>query len=250
MEKVIEAVGLSKKFGLTKAVQNVSLDVVRSERLCVIGPNGAGKTTLLLLLGGVLLPSSGTVTVFGMDRWRQNFEIRTRSTFLTAEPIFGASRTPYEFLRFYAEIYGVPKTVFRERFRQLIDEMNMTGHIEKPWHKLSLGMQKKTGLIAAFLPDASLRILDEPFAGGIDPIAMERLYQWVDDAQRRGETTIFSTQVLEQAQNGADRIVLLEDGAISVVGTPKELMASAGIDSGEMRPLYRAFLTLTAKEEQ
>lgn len=247
---VIEAVGLRKRFGFTKAVHGVNLHVSRGEAVCIIGPNGAGKTTLLLLLGGVILPSFGGVKVFGLDRWKDNFEIRKRSTFLTAEPIFGASPTPYEFLRYYAQIYGLPKAIFLERFKRLADEMDMLPHIKKPWPKLSLGMKKKTGLIAAFLPDAELRILDEPFAGGIDPMAMERLYQWMELAKQRGEAIVFSTQVLEQAENAADRLVLLEKGTITAVGTPAELITAASIDSNDARPLYRAFLALTAKEER
>ena len=247
---VLAAVGLLKKFGFTRAVDYVSLEIPRGEVLCVIGPNGAGKTTLLLLLGGVILPSAGHVTVFGMHRWKDNFEIRKRSTFLTAEPIFGASPTPYEFLRFYGQIYELPKAVFLERVRRLAGEMDMIPHLKKPWTKLSLGMKKKTGLIASFLPDAELRFLDEPFAGGIDPKAMDRLYLWMQDAAERGETVVFSTQVLEQAESAADRILLMEKGAVTAMGTPAELIASAGIAPGAARPLYKAFLALTAVDEE
>ncbi|MCP4640591.1 MAG: ATP-binding cassette domain-containing protein, partial [bacterium] len=100
---VLEAEGLRKAFGRTVALDNVDVELSDGEVLCVIGPNGAGKTTMLLLLGGVLLPDAGTVNVFGMHRWKQSFEIRQRTTFLTAEPVFGASPTPSEFPRFYGD---------------------------------------------------------------------------------------------------------------------------------------------------
>jgi ABC-2 type transport system ATP-binding protein len=243
----VEAVGLRFRYGRTWAVDGVSLDIAPGEVLCVIGANGAGKTTLLSLLGGMVLPQQGHVHVFGLDRWRENFAIRKRSTFLLAEPAFGESLTPYEFLRFFAQIYGVPKQTFLERVKRLATEMNMTEHWNKPWRKLSLGMLKKTGLIAAFLPDAELRIMDEPFAGGIDPMAMETLYAWIAEAKARGETIIFSTQVLEQAESAADRILMLEDGHIRALGTPEEIVAAAGVDAGEPRALYKAFLQLTRR---
>jgi ABC-type multidrug transport system ATPase subunit len=99
-QPLLRATGLSKRFGRIEAVDCVNLELSAGEVLCVIGPNGAGKTTLLLLLGGVLFPSAGHMSVFGMDRWRDSFRIRQQSTFLTDTPIFGASETPYEFLRF------------------------------------------------------------------------------------------------------------------------------------------------------
>ncbi len=122
--------------------------------------------------------------------------------------------------------------------------MNMTDHWDKPWERLSLGMMKKTGLIAAFLPKVPLRMFDEPFAGGIDPMAMEQLYTWMAEAKAHGETILFSTQVLEQAENAADRLLLLEDGAIRALATPAALIVQAGIDPNEPRALYKAFLAM------
>lgn len=249
-QATIEAVGLQFRYGRTRAVDGVSLEIGAGEILGVIGPNGAGKTTLLSLLGGMVLPQLGHVRVFGLDRWRDNFEIRKRSTFLLAEPAFGESLTPYEFLRFFAQIYGIPKETFLERAKSLADDMDMVEHWSKPWGKLSLGMKKKTGLIAAFLPEAGLRIMDEPFAGGIDPMAMERLYGWMQAAKGRGETIVFSTQVLEQAESAADRILMLEDGAIRALSTPPELIAMAGVGPHEPRALYKAFLQLAGKENE
>lgn len=247
-DAVLEAVGLRHKYGLTTAIDGVSLEVPGGEILCIIGSNGAGKTTLLSLLGGMILPQRGHVRVFGLDRWRANFEIRKQSTFLFANPVFGASRTPYEFLRFFAQIYGIPRGVFLERVERLAAEMNMTGHWDKPWNKLSLGMMKKAGLIAAFLPEVPLRMFDEPFAGGIDPMAMEQLYGWMADGKAHGETILFSTQVLEQAENAADRLLLLEDGGIRALDTPDALITQAGVDPNEPRALYKAFLAMSRHE--
>jgi len=242
---VIRAVGLRKKYPGAYALRGVSLEVRQGEVLSVIGPNGAGKTTLLHLLGGLMFPSAGHVTVFGLHRWKDSFEIRKRSAFLTACPVMGASPTPYEFLRFLAQIYGLSKATFLEKLRSLAGEMNYLPYIKKEWRTLSTGLIKKAGLIGCFLPDVPLRILDEPFAGGIDPLGMETLYGWMQAARLRGEIIVFSTQVLDQAEQVADRIALLHEGSTLALGSATEIIRQANIPATERRPLAKAFLELT-----
>ncbi|MBM3335286.1 ABC transporter ATP-binding protein [Candidatus Sumerlaeota bacterium] len=242
---VVQAIGLQKKYPGAHALKGVSLEVRKGEVFCVIGPNAAGKTTLLYLLGGVIFPSAGHVTVFGLDRWKDNFEIRKRSAVLPAEPVFGASPCPYEYLRFLAQIYELPRDILKDKVRQLAREMNLLPHITKEWSRLSLGFRKKTGLIGCFLPDVPLRILDEPFAGGIDPLGMEVLFAWMGEAREKGETIVFSTQVLDQAEHVADRIALIHEGAIIALGSPRELIERAHVSASEPRPLAKAFMVLT-----
>ncbi len=236
----VRTIDLSRRFGKIHAVENISLDVQRGEILCVIGLNGAGKTTLLNLMGGLLYPSKGHVEVFGLHRWRQGFEIRERSTFLPAEPVFGDQLSPAEYLQFYAQVYKLPKATFLERIETMTRVMNLHDKLFAKWRDLSLGMVKKVGLIAAFLPDVELRILDEPFAGGIDPLAMETLFEWMTAARARDETIIFSTQVLDQAEDIADRILLLHNGAQRALGSPGDLTREAGVAPDEKRALARA----------
>ncbi|MEQ8819005.1 MAG: ABC transporter ATP-binding protein [Sumerlaeia bacterium] len=242
---LLSAVGLEKRYGRTLALAGVSLQARPGEVLCVIGPNGAGKTTLIQLLAGIVFPSAGHVTVFGLHRWKDNFAIRQRSTVLLADPIVGASPTPYEFLRFMAQIYGMPKERFLERTETLAREMALLDHLHKGWEELSLGMTKKAGLIGCFLPPADLRILDEPFAGGIDPIGMEALYRWMDAARGRGETIVFSTQVLDQADQVSDRLLVLREGELVANAAPEAVIRQAGVDPAEPRALARAFVALT-----
>ena len=241
----IRATGLKKHFGKTRALDGVSLEIPAGEVLCVIGPNGAGKSTLLLVLGGVIYPNEGHVKVFGLDRWADNFTIRQHTTFLPVDPVVGQAPSPYEYLRFLGQIYGLPKALFHQRLEALVTAMRYEPHLTKPWADLSTGLVKKAGLIGSFLPDAAIRFLDEPFAGGIDPLGMEVLFQWMDEARRREETIIFSTQVLDQAESAADRIALLDGGAIRQLGSPEELIRLAQLDPSEPRALSRAFMALT-----
>lgn len=245
---VLSATELCKNYPGVKAMDGVSLELRRGEVVCLIGPNGAGKTTLLYLLAGLTYPSSGDVHVLGMHRWRDNHAIRLRSTILPATPVTGASPTPYEYLRYMAQVYGLSKDLFMLRLEELCRQMNYLPYLSWQWEALSLGLQKKAGLIGSFLPDAELRILDEPFAGGIDPMGMEVLYNWFEDSRVRGETIVFSTQVLEQAEQASDRIAVINEGRIAVEGPPEELLARAGISGSEPRALARAFVKLMDKK--
>jgi ABC-2 type transport system ATP-binding protein len=241
---VVEIVALSKRYGRTQALHNVTMDVGEGEALCVIGPNGAGKTSFLFLLGGILFPSSGHVHVFGMHRWKENFQIRRRSITQPTEPIFGESPTPYEYFRFVAQIYNMPREDFVRKLKQLCVDMDFTDHVTKGWARMSTGLRKKAALIAAFLPEVDLRILDEPFAGGIDPIAVEVLYQWIFEARDRGETIVFSSQVLEHAANVGSRVLFLREGRVEHLGTILSLIESAGVDPHSPRALAEAFQRL------
>jgi ABC-2 type transport system ATP-binding protein len=246
-ENVLSAVGLKKKFGSTKAVNGISLEIFQGETVCVIGPNGAGKTTLLHLLGGIIMPNSGHITALGMHRWKDNFKIRECSIFIPATMIFGNFPTPFEFLRFVGQLYHLPKDEFHSRLENRVKEMNYQKHLHKPWSKLSLGLAKKAGLIAAFLPDLSLRLMDEPFAGGIDPYGMEMLVRWIAEASARGETTVFSTQVLEQT-NGTGKLALICEGQLKFYGTLEEMLKMAGVEPGETRAISKAFIALTGND--
>ena len=242
---MIRAIGLQKKFPNVRAVDGLSLDVRRGEVLCIIGPNGAGKTTLLHMLGGAIYPSAGHIRVLGLDRWKDNFAIRRQTAFLPVSPVVGISPTPYEYLRFLGQVYGLAHEAFLARLKRMAAQMRYTEYLNRPWGALSTGLVKKAGLIGCFLPEVPLRFMDEPFAGGIDPLGMEILFQWMAEARGRGETIIFSTQVLDQAEAVADRIALLARGRIEVLGSPEELMTQAGVESAEPRALARAFLKLT-----
>jgi len=226
----------------------VSLLVNTGETVCLVGQNGAGKSTLIHLLAGLIYPNSGEVSVFGLDRWKESYEIRKRSIVVPAEPPIGSTYCPYDYLKLISQVYGLSADEFQSRLHQLSPKLNYTQHLKKRWHELSLGLGKKAALLGAFIAPVELRIFDEPFAGGIDPLGMEVLYEWFAESKQRGETILFSTQVLDQAEAVSDRIVLLNQGEVTLDGSPAEFIKKAGTES-EKRPLYKAFVNLTGKQE-
>lgn len=240
----LRADNLVKIFGKTRALDGVALEARAAEVVCIIGHNGAGKTTLLNLLAGMTLPDSGEVEVFGMHRWKQNYEIRRQSITLSNSPVYGGADSAYEHLAVIGQLYGLPEEQLDAKVGRLAGEIDLQPHLLKKWHGMSSGMMHKVGLIGTFLPDVKLRILDEPFASGIDPSGVETLYRWFAEARARGETTIFSTQILDQAEVVADQIVLLRHGKIRARGTVEEILAVAGVGRDDPRPLAKAYTKL------
>lgn len=240
----VAAEGVARAYGRVQALRASDLAVRRGEVIAVIGPNGAGKTTLLRLLAGSIFPTEGTVRVFGLDRWRESFAIRQRSCFIEAAGVPPVGATPFGHLRFLAQAYGLARDEFESRLRRLAAEMEYTEHLGKSWASLSLGLGKKAHLIGAFLVPAELRILDEPFAGGIDPLGMERLFEWIDAARTRGEATIFSTQVLDQADRVADKLLVIARGRICHFSPPDDLIRRAGQDPNDPQSLAKSFFAL------
>lgn len=238
---ILQATALRKSFAGTDAIDGVSVTLRAGEIVALLGANGAGKSTLLYLLAGMLMPNRGLIHVFGFDRWRFNFPIRRRTSYLAAEPWFGACPTPWDYLQFVAAAYELTRGQLAERGDRLAAQMNMLSHLTKPFDQLSLGMRKKTGLIAAFLPENDLYLLDEPLAGGIDPIAMEVLRGWIAEASQRGAGVMFSTQVLDQTEELAHRLMVLIGGRVQHDDTPEALIRRAGIDPSENRALHKAF---------
>ena len=247
---ILQAEGIHRRFWRVRAVRPMTLRLHRGEILAVVGPNGAGKTTLLNMLAGALYPGGGNVRVFGLHRWRDNRAIRLRSFFLPVYFPVGGAPNPYGYLRFVAQVYGLPKAEFHARLEELCARMDYLPHLGRSWETLSLGLARKAGLIAAFLPRVELRILDEPFANGIDPAGMEVLYSWIAAASERdGAATVFSTQVLDQAEDNAHRVLLLNKGEMRMCDTTDALMAAAGVDPDEPRAFARAFMKLTGTPE-
>ena len=246
---LIEVTGLRCRYGSRHALDDVSLSIGQGTVLAVAGPNGAGKTTLLNLLAGVMYPTAGHVTVFGLHRWREGFGIRRRSFYLPVQFPRFASETPYGYLRLIAEVYGLARARFHERLETLAGEMDLLEHLGRRWVTLSLGHAKKAGLIGTFLPEIELRIMDEPFAGGIDPLGMETLFRWIKAARDRGETVVFSTQVLDQAETVCDRILLLNRGTVVACDSPEDLIRRGGADPSTPRALAAAVINLTRARE-
>lgn len=242
---MLEARGVAYRHDGDFALKDITFELVPGQVMCILGANGSGKTTLYSVLTTGLAPMAGEVYLNGINA--HQFVGRSNAN-LVAMPFmmpFNSMNTPYVFWRTYGARYGMSRKYIAERLAELAPAM----HMDKPMHlnhdRLSLGMKQKAALVAAFLPEVFLRVIDEPFSGGIDPLAMECLIEWITAARARGETIVFTSQHIEHAERLADKVLILNQGRIAALGSPAEIVAQMGLSPDEPRAFAQAYIEAT-----
>ena len=208
-DAVIEGRGLERRFGPIRALGSLDLVVRRGESLAIFGPNGAGKTTLLRLLSGVLVPSHGTLTLFGGDL--AGADVRRRVGVVSHGSFLYGELTARENLAFYGELFGVAGAA--ERIEAMLAEVGLTEWAERPVRTFSRGMEQRLALARAFLHDPDLLLLDEPYSG-LDPQAVAQLQQILGRAHRSGKTLVLTTHDIESGLEVCDHAAILHRGRI------------------------------------
>ncbi len=196
MIAALEVTGVSKQFGRTVALDDVSLAVEPGSAVALLGPNGAGKTTLMRVCATLLRPTGGSVRIFGCDAMNDGRRVRQRIGLLSHESFLYADLTPTENLLFYARLYQVPGTA--ARVQHLIDQQGLRGWAHRPIRTLSRGLVQRCALARVLLHEPDLLFFDEPFTG-LDLEAAGRLAEIIEAARARGATIIMSTHDLARA---------------------------------------------------
>lgn len=210
-----------KKF--TRAVEDVTLRIERGELFGLLGPNGAGKTTTVKMLATLLLPSSGTARVLGLDVTRDTQEVRRRIGFT-----FGGGRGLYtrlsahDNLSYFAELYGLEPAVSRKRIPEMLELVGLSGRGDDRVETYSSGMQQRLHLARALLHDPEMIFLDEPTVG-IDPVGARELRQTVKRLVEMGKTILLTTHYMAEAEELCDRIAIIKQGRIVALDTPAAL---------------------------
>jgi ABC-2 type transport system ATP-binding protein len=242
---MIEAHGLTKSYGKTSArvrvLDGIGLQVARAGVFALLGPNGAGKTTTVRILATLTTADSGTARVAGYDVVTDRHRVR-RAISLTGQ--FAAvdeTLTGEENLRMMARLTGLSRARARERAEELLDRFGLTDAARRQARTYSGGMRRRLDLAAGLVgsPEPGVFFLDEPTTG-LDPRSRRELWQVVRDLAGRGATVLLTTQYLEEADQLADRIAVLDKGRIAAEGTPAELKARV--------PGHRLDLVLTTHE--
>jgi ABC-2 type transport system ATP-binding protein len=223
----VEIDHISKRYGRTLALDDVSFPVGRGDVFALLGPNGAGKTTLLHILCTILRPDSGTARIDGIDVLKDPLGARRSLGVVFQEPSLDDRLTVTENLEFHGLVYGVPKAVRRAR----IDEMLTLVELEK-WRDalvraLSSGMKRRLEIARALVHDSRIVFLDEPTAG-LDAQSRERMWQYLRRARQERElTVIVTTHYIEEVEN-CDRVCIIDHGRILADDTPIALKARHG----------------------
>ena len=226
----IYAEGLARSFNGTRAVDGVSLSVSRGEIYSFLGPNGAGKSTMVRMLTTLLLPTSGHAFVAGKDVVRQAQDVRLRIGAALQEAALDNKQTGRELLRLQGRLYGLSGREVDQRMKELSSLVDIGGAMDRLIGTYSGGMKRRLDLAAALIHNPEVLFLDEPTTG-LDPISRNRVWDEVRRINKGLGVTIFlTTQYLEEADELADRVGIINRGRLAVEGTPAELKRTVGTD--------------------
>jgi len=213
----IETEGLTKYYGRSRGIIDVSLQVERGEIFGFLGPNGAGKTTTIRLLLDLIRPTRGHAWVLGLDPQRDGVEVRRRVGYLPGELALYPDLTGQQALEYAAHLRnGVPQ----KEIARLADRLE--ADLNRPIRSLSHGNRQKIGLIMAMMHRPELLILDEPTTG-LDPLMQQVLYELLEEVRRDGRTVFFSSHILPEVERLCDRVGILREGQLVTVETVADL---------------------------
>ncbi|MBA3720647.1 MAG: ATP-binding cassette domain-containing protein [Nocardioidaceae bacterium] len=235
MSHAILAEGLVKRFGKTTALDGVDLAVRTGSVLGLLGPNGAGKTTAVRILATLLLPDAGRATVGGYDVVSDGHQVRQLIGLTGQYAAVDEKLTGTENLLLIGRLLGLPKREAKERARELLADFGLTDAAGRATKTYSGGMRRRLDLAASLVGRPRLLYLDEPTTG-LDPRARLELWELVRGLVTTGVTVLLTTQYLDEADQLADDIVVIDRGKAIATGTPDELKARVGGQSLTVRP--------------
>jgi len=234
VEYVIETSGLTRSFGDVHAVRGVDLQVEQGEIYGFLGPNGAGKSTVVKMLTTLLTPSGGVAKVLGHDVVTGAQDIRLRIGAALQDASLDDKQSGREILQLQGALYGLTKSEVAQRIDELSTLIEFDA-IDRWIREYSGGMKRRLDLAASLMHNPDLLFLDEPTTG-LDPTSRARVWEEVRSLNSQFGTTIFlTTQYLEEADELADRVGIINDGKIVGEGTPDELKRSVGSDVVQVR---------------
>jgi ABC-2 type transport system ATP-binding protein len=240
---MIELEQITKVYGTKTAVDRLSLNVAAGELFAFLGPNGAGKTTTIKLMCGLLFPTAGTIRIAGLDMQTHGDQARKLISYVPDQPFLYERLTGREFLKFIADMYGLPRREGRARIQEMSDLFSLGDFIDDLTGNYSHGMRQRTVFAAALLHQPQVLIVDEPTVG-LDPRSIRLLKDLLRRQAAAGVTVFLSTHSLDIAEELADRIGIVDHGRLIGCGTLDTLRKQA-FSGGS---LEEVFLRLTEEE--
>ena len=226
-DAIVRVDRLSKRYGRTLALDEVSLAVKPNELFALLGPNGAGKTTLIHILCTILVPSSGTVTLAGFDVVKQPLKARRHLGVVFQEPSVDDRLTVFENLNFHGLVYQVPADVRRRRIDELLKLVELEDWRHTLVRSLSAGMKRRVEIARSLIHDSAVLVLDEP-TSGLDAQSRERLWAYLMRLRReRALTIIVTTHYIEEVE-GCDRVCIIDRGHVMATDKPAALKEAYG----------------------
>jgi ABC-2 type transport system ATP-binding protein len=234
MPAAIVVQDVHKAYGQVKAVDGISLQAEQGKILGLLGPNGAGKTTLVRMLTTLLAPDSGRAEVVGLDVVKQADEVRQVIGLAGQYPAVDEMLTGRENLTMVGQLYHFSRSHSKARAQELLQRFSLTEAADRQVKTYSGGMRRRLDLAASIVARPQVLFLDEPTTG-LDPRTRVELWQVIRELVNDGATLLLTTQYLEEADQLADYITLVDDGRVIAAGTPDELKSRLGGEMVELR---------------
>ncbi len=220
---LVEARGLTKRFGTLTAVDAIDFTVAKGEAFGFLGPNGAGKTSAMRMIGAVSPVTEGHLQVLGMDPATQGPEIRARLGVVPQEDTLDTELSVEENLLIYGRYFDLPRAVIRQRIDELLDFVELTERRRDRVEPLSGGMKRRLTIARSLINQPDLLLLDEPTTG-LDPQARHVLWDRLYRLKQQGVTLIITTHYMDEAEQLCDRLVVMDKARIVAEGSPRHLI--------------------------
>ena len=226
-EPILIANDLSKSFGEIQAVKDVSLQIARGEVFGLLGPNGAGKTTTISMLTGLLEPTSGSITVDGLDVEKHTTEVKAKLGLVPQELALYPTLSARQNLLFFGRIYGLKGKDLHRRVDEVLEMIGLTERANDAIEDYSGGMKRRVNIGAGLLHKPDVLFLDEPTVG-VDPQSRNAIFESVEALNRGGMSVIYTTHYMEEAQRLCHRVAIVDTGELIALDTPTALIRSLG----------------------
>lgn len=242
---IVSAKGLTKDYGPLTAVDHIDFDISGGECFGFLGPNGAGKTTVMRIIYCFMPPTSGTVTVFGMDVHKDASRIKSKIGVMPQDDNLDPDLTVIENLVVYARYFDILKKESAPIAQQLLHFVELLEKADVKIGNLSGGMKQRLLLARALINSPSLLILDEPTTG-LDPHSRRSAWEKLNQLKAKNTTLILTTHYMEEAERLCDRVAIMDSGRIIVIDSPKRLME---IHGGNLEHVYMKLTGQRLSEE-
>ena len=213
---------LSKSYGSVHAVDDLTLSIKSGQVFGFLGPNGAGKSTTIKLLTTLIPPSSGSLTILGVDAVADPLKIRHKIGVVLQQPSYEPTLSVEKSLEKYGMMWDIPKTERKKRMEQLLIDFDLVEIRKKRNEDLSIGQRRRVQVAREFMHDMELLFLDEPTVG-LDPSARRKLLDYLKNKVKTGLTIIYTTHILSEAEYLCDQIAIIDKGKIVTVDSPDAL---------------------------
>ncbi len=217
MTTLVETQGLTKRYGSSRGIEDVTFEINEGEVFGFLGPNGAGKTTTIRTLMGLLRPTAGSAHIGGLDCWEQSTDVKRLVGYLPGELSLDPNLTGGQILEYYGNLRG---GVDQTYLKQLIARMGLDP--TRKFRQYSSGNKRKIGIVQAFMHRPRLLILDEP-TNGLDPLNQQEFDRMVNEVREEGRTVFLSSHILTEVEQTCTRVAIIREGRLVRVGGVTEL---------------------------